>query len=226
MIRKAREPQYQIQFNTMDEKGPVYLGPTASHLWRSDPRHLGFLLARYKFCAKMLTGRSAALEIGCGDGFGMRIVLQEVESVYGIDFDPLFIEWAREQARREELNCTFSVLDITQKAPEGKFDAAYLLDLIEHIKPSLEYKCMENICKVLTPHAVCIIGTPNIAAKSYSSKWSLEGHVNLKSTENLRELLLRYFHNVFIFFMNDEVVHTGFYPMAHYLLGIGVGVKG
>lgn len=225
MKRKTREPQYQIQFDTMDEKGPVYLGPTASHLWRSDPRHLGFLLARYKFCAKMLAGKSAALEVGCGDGFGMKIVLQEVESVHGIDFDPLFIEWAREQARREELNCTFSVLDITQETPEGKFDAAYSLDLIEHIKPELEYKCMENICKALTSHAVCIIGTPSVTAKAYSSKWSTEGHINLKSAESLRGVLLCYFHNVFIFSMHDEVVHTGFYPMAHYLLGVGVGVK-
>jgi hypothetical protein len=25
---------------------------------------------------------------------------------------------------------------------------------------------------------------------------------------------------VFVFSMNDEVVHTGFYPMAHYLLAV------
>ena len=29
----------------------------------------------------------------------------------------------------------------------------------------------------------------------------------------------------FIFSMNDEIVHTGFYPMAHYLFGIGIGVR-
>lgn len=209
----------------MGEKGPVYLGPTASHLYRSDPRHLGFLLARYKFVAKMLTGKSAVLEVGCGDGFGMRVVLQEVDSVHGIDFDPLFVEWAREHAIHEGLNCTFSVLDITQEAPKGKFDAAYSLDVIEHIQPELEHRCMEDICKALTSHAVCIIGTPNVTAKAYASKWSARGHINLKSAESLRELLSHYFHNVFIFSMNDEVVHTGFYPMAHYLLGVGVGVK-
>lgn len=25
--------------------------------------------------------------------------------------------------------------------------------------------------------------------------------------------------------MNDEVVHTGFYPMAHYLIALGAGRK-
>lgn len=223
--KKTREPQYQVQFDTIDEKGPVCLGPTASHLWRSDPRHLGFLLARYKFCAKMLAGKSSVLDVGCGDGFGTRVVLQEVKAVHGIDFDPLFIEWAKKYAEHEELNCTFSVLDITQQVPEGRYDAAYALDFIEHIQPELEHKCMENICKALKPHAVCILGTPNITAKAYASPWSAHGHTNLKSAESLRELLSRYFYNVFIFSMNDEVVHTGFYPMASYLLGVGVEVK-
>ena len=223
--KKTRERQYQIQVDTIDEKGPVHLGPTTSHLWRSDPRHLGFLLARYKFCAKMLAGKSSVLDVGCGDGFGIRVVLQEVVSIHGIDFDPLFIEWAQEHAEHEGLNCTFSVLDITQEAPKGKFDAAYSLDFIEHIQPELEHKCMENICKALKPHAVCILGTPNITAKEYASRWSAHGHINLKSSESLRALLSRYFHNVLIFSMNDEVVHTGFYLVAHYLLGVGVGVK-
>ena len=34
-----------------------------------------------------------------------------------------------------------------------------------------------------------------------------------------------YFENVFMFSMNDEVVHTGFPPMANYIFGVGVGNK-
>ncbi len=117
--QRPREPQYQIQFDTLAEKGPVRLGPSASHLWRSDPRHLLFLLARYKFCAKMLAGRSMVLEVGCGDGFGMRIVLQEVGFVHGIDFDGLYLDWARNEAEREGLSCTFSQIDVTGESPEG-----------------------------------------------------------------------------------------------------------
>ena len=45
-------------------------------------------------------------------------------------------------------------------------------------------------------------------------------HVNCKDQRDLKELMRRYFHNVYAFSMNDEVVHTGFYPMAHYLLGV------
>jgi len=35
--------------------------------------------------------------------------------------------------------------------------------------------------------------------------------------------MLRHFHEAFIFSMNDEVVHTGFYPLAHYLFALCVG---
>ena len=73
--RKTKEPQNQIELDTYQERGPVQLGPWTSHIWRTDPRHLGFLLARYKFCARMLVGKSEVLEVGCGDAFGMMVVL-------------------------------------------------------------------------------------------------------------------------------------------------------
>jgi 2-polyprenyl-3-methyl-5-hydroxy-6-metoxy-1,4-benzoquinol methylase len=222
---QTKEPQYQIQIETLDKMGPVTMGPYASHCWRSDPKRFMFQLARYKFCSKMLAGKSRVLEVGCSDGIGVRLMLQTVEFVKGVDFDPIFIEWASKDAEAEGLNCQFSVVDITQQSPEGSYDAAYSLDLIEHIEPDRERLYWENICKVLEPQAVCIVGTPNITASPYASKWSMEGHINLKSADTLRAAMEEYFHNVFIFSMNDEVVHTGFYPMAHYLFAMGVGVR-
>jgi hypothetical protein len=49
--------------------------------------------------------------------------------------------------------------------------------------------------------------------------------VNCKDGEEFRALMLRYFHNVFLFSMNDEVVHTGFHKMAHYLLAVCCGKR-
>jgi hypothetical protein len=53
----------------------------------------------------------------------------------------------------------------------------------------------------------------------------MEGHINMKSADSLKDLLAQYFHNVFIFSMNDEMVHTGFYPMAHYLMALAIEIK-
>ena len=66
-----------------------------------------------------------------------------------------------------------------------------------------------------------ILGCPSLESQTHASAASKAGHVNCKTAKGLRALLETYFHNVFIFSMNDEVVHTGFTPMAHYLIGIG-----
>ncbi|OGQ06021.1 MAG: methyltransferase [Deltaproteobacteria bacterium RIFCSPLOWO2_01_44_7] len=221
---ETKEPQYQIPFDVYKSKGLVHLGPITSHVWRTDPRRLGFLLARYKFCSKMLSGKSRVLEIGCGDGFAIDVILQEVKHVHAVDFDPLFIKEAqlRNGIRTDR---SFEVADFTQTFIEGPFDAAYSLDVIEHISKSNEDVFLKNICKSLKPEGVCIIGTPSIESQTYASEWSKAGHINCKSGSELKAFLSRHFYNVFIFSMNDEVVHVGFWPMAHYIFGMGVGVK-
>lgn len=223
---RTKEPQNQAQYDAYLERGPATLGPWTSHIWRNDPRHLGFLLARYKFCAKMLAGKGEVLEVGCGDAFGTMVVLQAVGSVHGVDFEPLVIEDAKARLAAEGVSrCTLAVHDMLDGPLDRTFDAAYALDVIEHIPPEHEACFVSNICRSLRPHGVLILGTPNVTAQQHASQYSREGHVNLKSADTLRELLLRHFHNAFIFSMNDEVVHTGFSPMAHYLLGMGVGIK-
>lgn len=223
MREKSKETQNQCQFDNYRKK-PVKLGPYTSHIWKNDPKHLGFLLARYKFCAKILHGKREVLEIGCGDAFGMPLVAQSVGSVHGVDWEPLLL---KDNAKRLKhfKNCSFSELDVTRKSTKNKYDAAFCLDVIEHIPLEHEHSFMSNICKSIKSDAVCIIGTPNVTASEYATKESKKGHVNLKSHISLRELLSEYFANVFLFSMNDEIVHTGYYPMAQYLLAVGVGIK-
>ena len=81
---------------------------------------------------------------------------------------------------------------------------------------------MHNILRNLKTHSVFILGTPNITAAKYQSEQSNIGHINLYSYERLKNMMSKYFHHVFMFSMNDEVVHTGFGDMAHYIFSIGV----
>ena len=84
---------------------------------------------------------------------------------------------------------------------------------------------MNNMVRCLDHDGVIIIGTPNETTAKYSSSWNLIQHVNLKNMDTLRELTEKYFKNVFMFGMNDEVLHTGFSPMCHYIWALGVGVR-
>ena len=77
----------------------------------------------------------------------------------------------------------------------------------------------------LDENGIMIVGMPSLESQAYASPQSKAGHVNCKSGDDMKTLLNRYFHNVFLFSMNDEMVHTGFSPMAHYLMALCCGKK-
>ena len=210
--------------SSWDTEGAVELGPHTSHKYRIDPKHLCFVLSRYKFCAKLLSGTNNVLEVGCGDAFGTPVVAQEARMVLAIDWDPRLIESNSKKLGYLE-NCTFKHHDIVADPVEGKFDGVYSVDVLEHIDPVVEDKFMRHTCGNLTDDGTYIVGTPNLNSEAYASEASKLGHINLKDASGLKKLLSRYLKTVFVFSMNDEVVHTGFYPMAHYLFAVGVGPK-
>lgn len=203
---------------------PIRMGAYTAYTLGRDPKHLCFELARYKFCGKLLEGQRSVLEIGCGDAFGMAVVAQFVGQVHGIDTEPRIIEDNKERVRYLK-NCSFEAWDLVARPLPRRFSSAYLLDVIEHVNPAEEDAFLRNLCGSLEEDAVCIVGTPNVEGARFASESSRKNHVNWKGAPQLKALLQRWFRNGFLFSMNDEVVHTGFYPMAHYLLAVGAGVR-
>lgn len=199
----------------------IRLGKAWAQAYVNDPRMLGFILARYKFVAKMLTDRDLVLEVGCGHGFGSVVVAHEVSELVCTDINADVI--ADSKKRWYPKNIRFVDHDFGHKPDLNDYDAAYLIDVIEHVYPSEEAAFMGNIVKSLHDDGVLIVGTPNVTAAPHASEYSRFGHVNLKSHDNLRGLMQAYFRNVFMFGMNDEVIHTGYPAMAHYLWAMGVG---
>jgi 2-polyprenyl-3-methyl-5-hydroxy-6-metoxy-1,4-benzoquinol methylase len=220
----TREPQYQRDVEIARKQGLTSLGLMTNQAWHDDPKHLLFTAARYKFVAKMLSGSPSVLEVGCADAFFTRIVVQEVGKLTATDFDELFVEDVK---RRMDPKWSFDVAphDLLKGPFPGIFDAAYALDVIEHIAPSDEVTFVLNIVQSLSAHGVLILGSPSLESQTYASKQSKEGHVNCKTGPQMKELMGRFFHNVFQFSMNDEVVHTGYAPMAHYRFAIGCSRK-
>ena len=221
---KTREPQYQECIDAAATRGFERLGLRSSQSWHDDPKHLLFRLSRYKFVAKMLADGEHVLEIGCGDAFGTRLVQQAVKKLSATDFDEVFLEDVK--ARMVE-RWRFPVFahDILAKPIPGKYDALYALDVLEHIRPEDEHTFLRNAHAPLDPHGVAVWGMPSRESQAFASPTSRAGHVNCKSMPDFRKTMLQYFHNVFMFSMNDEVVHTGFHPMAHYLFALCTGKK-
>ena len=221
---KTMESQYSLLFDVKEKHGISRFGLMVNESWNQDPKRTLFTLARYKFVARMLSGRHHVLEVGCADAFGTRIVQQAVGKVSATDFDPLFIADVKERMNPHWPLDVF-VHDMLAGPVAGRFDAVYALDVLEHIPEQDEQRFVTNMIASLTPTGIAIFGMPSLESQSYASPQSKAGHVNCKSGEAFKRTLERHFHTVFVFSMNDEVVHTGFYPMAHYLLGVGCHLR-
>ena len=173
----------------------------------------------------MLACRDKVLEVGCADAFGTRVVQQSVKSVTAVDFDPIFIEDAKARMDpRWPMDLRVHDMLSGPVAP-GHFDGVYCLDVLEHIAKEQEDAFLSNLCGSLSPHGVAIIGAPSLESQAYASAGSKVGHINCKSGDDYKALMEKHFHNVFLFSMNDEVVHTGFNKMAHYLIALCCGKK-
>jgi len=215
----TKEPQYSLLFDVREKHGISRLGLMVNESWNQDPKRTLFTLARYKFVAKMLAGRKHVLEVGCADAFGTRIVQQAVGKVTATDFDPLFIADVKDRMNSNWPLDAF-VHDMLAGPVPGPFDAAYALDVLEHIPEADEDQFIKNVLASLTETGIAIFGMPSLESQRHASPQSKAGHINCKSGETLKQMLECHFHTVFVFSMNDEVVHTGFYPMAHYLIGV------
>jgi len=187
--------------------------------WHVDPKRFAFTFARYKFVAKMFEGYGRVLEVGCGDAFATRLVQQTVKKIVVADFDKNFIDDI--ESRQEPGWMLDARLHDMIAAPiEENFDGVYSLDVLEHVAKSDEHRFVANICRSLAGHGSAIFGMPSLDSQIHASPASKEGHVNCKTGAELRDFLGEYFHSVFIFSMNDEALHTGFFPMSHYLLTV------
>ena len=188
----------------------LHLGSMHAASFETDPKHLGFVLRRYHFVARMLQGARRVLEVGCGDGTGAQVVSRAVKELFVIDKDENSIgeQW-----------------DILSAPYLSNFDGVYALDVLEHIEPDDEDKFFKNINASLTPYGTVIIGSPSLESQPYASELSRRHHVNCKTGQQMRETLGRHFHNVFLFGMNDYALHDGFDQMCHYRMAICTGKR-
>lgn len=192
----------------------VKMGKHVSYMYQKNPKQLVFTLARYKFVSKILDGFNNVMEIGAGDGFQSSIVAQTVKQLTLCDIDTRNkLDFKKNTFFK---NSKYIIHDFSEKKFKSKFNAMFCLDVLEHISKKKEDRFIKNIKLSLVKNGTLIIGTPSIESQKYASKTSKLAHVNCKSKANLKKLLKKHFNVVYMFSMNDEIVHTGYDPMSNY----------
>lgn len=201
----------------------IVLGQHWSYNIYDDPKRLAFVLSRYQFAAEIVGYGKRVLELGCSEGLAGLVLADHAMSYVGVDSDSEAIGVACRNWERRGVS--FIEGDFMGRC-FGEFDAVVSMDVVEHIDPKYELVFFDTVRKNLVADGLCVIGTPNLAASAHASAVSRANHINLFDGKRLKNTLSRHFRNVFVFGMNDEVVHTGFLPMAHFLLGIGCSPYG
>jgi 2-polyprenyl-3-methyl-5-hydroxy-6-metoxy-1,4-benzoquinol methylase len=151
---------------------------------------------------------------------GTYVVAKECGFAKGIDFDQEAIDVALKNFQEPYIQ--FEVKDFLEcRGEDAGFDAVINFDVIEHIYPEHAEHFFESIKHHLAPHGMAVIGTPSLISQTFASEISKRGHVNIYDPPRLYQEMSRHFDYVFLFSANDELVHTGYLPLAHYLIAVG-----
>lgn len=216
------------KYGATQKESSVLLGPHSSYQWNNSRRHLLFSAARYKFAMKMIgniyePNKKTILDLGCSDGFGTYYAAEYAKAVLGVDFDEEAIGYAKENYKGN--NIEFKLENFLDKK-YGDFDGIVSFDVIEHIYPENVESYMWTVILNLCRGGVFVVGTPSLETQQYSKENVSGAHVNVYIGEDFYTMLKGYFHNVFLFTQNDEIIHTGHLRMANYLIAVCSYPKG
>jgi SAM-dependent methyltransferase len=165
-------------------------------LYRSEADYILYLrhLFAYETAAARLHATDSVLDIGCGAGYGTRLLSHHARHVTGVDVSADAV--AAAGAAFGSPTCDFLVYDGTRLPfDSGRFDAATSFQTIEHVQDDAGF--VAEAARVLRPGATFVLTTPNRATRLREGQrpWN-RFHVREYSSGQLESLLLTGFSEV------------------------------
>lgn len=152
-------------------------------------------LIAYNEAAKLVSGRM--LEIGSGEGYGIRILSPLASEYYAVDKHPTPID-------KEYKNVVFKQVNIPPFTgiENDSLDFVLTFQVIEHIPKDSFF--LEEVYRVLKPGGTLILTTPNIKMSLTRNPW----HVREYSPEQIKALFGKVFPDPHIkgIFGSEKVV--------------------
>jgi 2-polyprenyl-3-methyl-5-hydroxy-6-metoxy-1,4-benzoquinol methylase len=213
-----KDPSQWMDVTKIMDKSTVSFGRYISYWFEHSPRRALNYLSYYKFASKMIGKKKRVLDIGCNEGLGTWLLAVECGFAKGIDFDDEAIQIATNNWVDDRIS--FEAGDLFSMKP-NQWDGVVAFDVIEYVLPEKANEFLRAISLNLSSNGIAIVGTPSLEGQKYASPVSKIGYINLYSFEQLEKQMHQYFKHVFMFCANDEVIHTGFPQMAHYLIALG-----
>lgn len=150
-------------------------------------------LHRYAWCRSLAAGKSV-LDIACGEGYGSAMLAESAATVVGVDISQEAVEHAS-RAYAGTANLRYLVGSAAAiPLPDESVDLVVSFETIEHHDQHVEM--ISEIRRVLRPHGVLVISSPNRPVYSDKSGHHNEFHVKELDFGELDDLLRERFEKV------------------------------
>jgi ubiquinone/menaquinone biosynthesis C-methylase UbiE len=164
----------------------VYTTEIASNTITSDNPIHQRLLKAYYLSLEHISGN--VLEVGCGEGRGVELIVSRAESFTGIDKIPEVIKNLKSKFPDRDFRQV--VIPPFAGIGDNAFDVVVSFQVIEHIKEDLDY--LKEIYRVLKPGGKALITTPNSKMSLSRNPW----HIREYTAEELSSLAKKVFPSV------------------------------
>lgn len=169
---------------------------TSDKILSDNPLHHR-LLSAYLFAEKYISGD--VLELGCGEGRGIDIILRKSKSFTAIDkISEVTERLSRKYPNEKFISSSFPPL---KNIEDESFDTLISFQVIEHIKNDKLF--IKEIHRILKPGGKALISTPNINMTLTRNPW----HVREYTSQQLFDLASSNFKNILMkgIYGNDKI---------------------
>ena len=169
---------------------------TSDKILSDNPLHHR-LLSAYVFAEKYISGD--VLELGCGEGRGIDIILKRSKSFTAIDkISEVTERLSRKYPNEKFISSSFPPL---KNIENESFDTLISFQVIEHIKNDKLF--IKEIHRILKPGGKALISTPNISMTLTRNPW----HVREYTSQQLFDLASMNFKKIIMkgIYGNDKI---------------------
>ncbi len=157
-----------------------------------EKQRMGWHLEKYRFSQQFINKHSIVADIGCGLGFGSKLLADKSRMVYAFDINPELIGYLKEKYGSIS-NIEWNVFNVeTDELSEEQFDLVCLYEVLEHLHNPLD--SLRKIRKSLKKGAFLLLSVPNSAL--IDSKGSNRYHQTGFNLDSLNKLLRIIFSDI------------------------------